>query len=220
MIVPRIGKKPTIQRLTSGSGTYTTPAGVFRLVIRMAGGGGGGGGGGTAGATNGTVGTASTFGGTLLVANGGEPGRITNDQGGNGGTVTVNAPAVTVVALTGGKGQGGATSSGVALSLNGGPGGHNLFAGGGAQGPGSSPGGAGIPNTGGGAAGGSSMVATGVDAGSGGGAGGYIEAIIDAPNATYAYVIGPGGAGGNAGTSGTVGGLGGSGVIIVEEHYN
>ena len=35
--------QPTVQRFTSGSGTYTTPAGVKRITVEMCGGGGGGG---------------------------------------------------------------------------------------------------------------------------------------------------------------------------------
>ena len=53
--------QPTVQRFTSGSGTYTTPNGVKKKVM-MAGGGGGGGGSGTASAGSGGAGGNTTFG--------------------------------------------------------------------------------------------------------------------------------------------------------------
>ena len=64
---------PTIQKFTSGSGTYTTPTGVKYIKVNMVGAGGGGGGGGTvATITTGSDGGNTTFGTTLLVANGGK----------------------------------------------------------------------------------------------------------------------------------------------------
>ena len=57
---------PTIQTFTSGSGTYTTPAGVSWIRVIMVGGGGGGGGsGGSASGGNGGTGGNTTFGTTL-----------------------------------------------------------------------------------------------------------------------------------------------------------
>ena len=53
---------PTIQTFTSGSGTYTTPAGVKYIAIQMVGGGGGGGG----SSSNSTGGTGGTGGSTLF----------------------------------------------------------------------------------------------------------------------------------------------------------
>ena len=71
---PRISNTvPTQQIFTSGSGTYTTPAGVKWIRVRMVGGGGGaygalaGGGNGNAGA----VGGSTTFGSSFLTAGGG-----------------------------------------------------------------------------------------------------------------------------------------------------
>jgi hypothetical protein len=88
---------PTQQRLTSGTAaTYTTPAGVLYLRVRMVGGGGGGGGssnGGGAGAAGGTGGTTS-FGAALLACVGGTGGgAATGTVGGGGGTSSISAPA-------------------------------------------------------------------------------------------------------------------------------
>ena len=78
---------PTQQILTSGTSlTYTKPAGVVWIRVRMIGGGGGGGGGSSAGGggTGGTGGT-TTFGTSLLSATGGTGG-VNNGFGGIGGT--------------------------------------------------------------------------------------------------------------------------------------
>jgi len=61
---------PSVQKFTSGSGTYTTPAGVKRIRVRMVGGGGGGAGGGSTYGAGGNGGD-TTFGSSLLVAGGG-----------------------------------------------------------------------------------------------------------------------------------------------------
>lgn len=213
-------KPPTIQSFSSASGTYTTPAGVRYLRVRMAGGGGGGGGGGGAGVGNGDVSSSTLFGSSLLIASGGLPGRVGNDQGGIGGSPVISPPAIDFGSLTGGRGQAGITTSGISISVNGGTGGMTpYFCGGGARGPGSSPGNDGLGQTGGGGAGGSTNVATGVDAGSGGGSGAYIEVIIPNPSASYSYYVGDGGRGGSAGANGQAGGKGGTGIIIVEEYY-
>ena len=64
---------PTVQTFLSGSGTYTAPTGPAPLYIkvRAIGGGGGGGSGANGGSTNGGNGGNTTFGTSLLVANGG-----------------------------------------------------------------------------------------------------------------------------------------------------
>jgi hypothetical protein len=59
---------PSIQKFTSGSGTYTTPTGVLYLRVRMAGGGGGGSGSGSASYGTGGNGGNSTFGSSFLTA--------------------------------------------------------------------------------------------------------------------------------------------------------
>lgn len=215
--------RPTVQRFTSGSGTYTTPANVRFLKIKMAGAGGGGAGGGTSGGPGGSGndGGATTFGTSLLTCNGGDGADAGGNKGGNGGTATVSSPAIAIVAISGGGG--GTTSqqgtSGTSI-FNGSNGGVNPF--GGSNGAlWASSGQNGTDDTGAGGAGGS-MTTNGTAnsfAGSGGGAGGYIEAFIHSPGATYSYAVGAGGTGGTAGTNGGAGGGGANGIIIVEEYY-
>jgi hypothetical protein len=210
---------PTIQKFTSGSGTYTTPAGVLYIRVKQAGGGAGGAGSG-AGAGAGADGGNTTFGTSLLVANGGTGGVTNGSLGGAGGSSSLGTGPIGT-ALSGGYGQAGFTSSAIGSSPCGGFGGTTAFggAGSGGNGNGGGAGGSAIANTGagGGGAGGS---ATTTFAGAGGGAGGFIDAIILSPSATYSYAVGSGGAGGTAGTSGFAGGAGGSGYIEITEFYN
>lgn len=196
----------TVQYFVSGSGTYTTPAGVSYLRVRMVGGGGGGSGSGTS-PTSGGNGGDSTFG--TLTAGGGEGGKI-DTTGGDGGTASGGD-----VNIVGGMG---ADRSSNLTSTFGGNGGNSYF-GGGAKGGNNvpSPGKAAATNSGGGA-GGAGCGAT-ANAGSGGGGGGYVEKIISSPSATYSYAVGAAGLAGSAGTGGDTGGTGGSGLIIVEEYY-
>jgi hypothetical protein len=218
-----IGKYPTVQRFTSGSGTYTTPAGVTYIIVEMVGGGAGGGGSGTTSGTAATVGGNTTFGSSLLTAAGGSIG----SRGGNssaGGAATVNSPATALVAVTGGSGQG-ATGHGSAVGtqssrLNGGQGGASAYGGTGGGGGISNAGGNGVTNTGGGGGGAGQDAVNSANCGSGGGAGAYIKALITNPDATYAYAVGAAGNGQAAGTSGFAGGNGGSGLIVVTEFYN
>ncbi len=213
---------PTIQRFTSGSGTYTTPANVRYIRVKMSGGGGGGGG---SGSTNGTAATAggnSTFGSSLLTANGGTIGARGASYSA-GGTCTISGPAVSVVNLEGGAGQASifqntSISSATPL-INGGQGGSNLFGGGGGGGFYNTTGGGGVTNSGGGGGGAGQGANSNAASGSGGGSGGYLEALIGSPSATYSYAVGGGGTAQAAGTNGQAGGAGGSGVIIVEEYY-
>lgn len=203
-------RAPTYTILTSGSGTYTVPQGVSRLEIEMSGGGGGGGPSGSGGGTA-TDGGNTTFGTSLLTANGGGKGAY-NGPIVTGGTVTVNAPAVAVVASTGG-------TSGPAEQARaygfGGVGGSNQLSG--ANGASIAVAGSGGRYGGGGGGGGAG--ATSVITGAGGAAGGYIKAYIDAPSASYSYSVGSGGSGGTAGTNGSAGGAGGFGIIIIKEIY-
>lgn len=207
---------PTIQKFTSGSGTYTRPNGVKYIRVRMVGGGGGGGPGGTAAGTAGTDGGNSTFGSSLLTANGGGGGAwVGTGAPGGGGTVTVNSPAISVVALAGAAGgSSGYTGTGNAQTP-GGVGGSSPFGGAGNNNNGVNA----VANSGSGGGGAANNTATSANGGGGGGAGGYIEAIIISPSATYSYAVG---AGGNAGSgaTGTTPGAGGSGVIIIEEYYD
>jgi hypothetical protein len=205
---------PTKQIFLSGSGTYTTPANVLYLKVRMVGGGGGGG-----GASAGSAGGNTTFGTSLLTANGGAAGTAITLSG-TGGSATINSPA-TGFGIAGGTGQGGENNG--ATTCIGGSGGNSFFGGGGGGGQGNAGGGsagaAAATNSGSGGGGGGRS-GTG-STGSGGGAGGYLEATIPAASllATYSYAVGAAGGGGPAGGSTLAGGNGGSGIVIVEEYY-
>lgn len=204
---------PTIQKFTSGSGTYTTATGALYIRVRMSGGGGGGHGSGITSGNGGTGGT-TTFGTTLLSCVGGTGG--TGDAGGAGGTASLGSGPVGT-ALSGGSGSG-ASSTSVSAS---GAGGNNPLggAGGGVEVAGTAIAGkAGAANTGSGGSSGGAQAGVSSVEGSGG-AGGYIDAIITSPSATYAYAVGAGGTAGTLGTSGAAGGAGGSGVIEVTEYY-
>jgi len=213
-------KTPTIQKFTTGTGTYTTPANVKWIQVRMVGGGGGGAGSATiAGANGGTGGTGgdTTFGTSLLSAGGGVGGLSQNNVSARGGTASISTPAIGTALRGGYGGGGGATAS--AIGFPGGQGGSSAFGGAG-SGSGSSIGGTNAEvNTGGGGGGGAAGSSGGF-AGGGGGSGGYVSAIIPSPLASsYAYAIGAQGAAGTAGTGGTAGGAGGSGYIEVTEFY-
>lgn len=203
---------PTVQKFTSGSGTYTTPASVKWLRVRIAGGGGGGGASGAG--SSGSNGNNSTFGSSLLTANGGSGGPVGANYGGAGGSFTVSAPGVDSGSFSGG--DGGASGNVGPNTYWGGNGGANTFGGSGSGSSGNgNTGNAGKTNTGAGGGGGG-VIGSAVTA-SGGGAGGYVEALISSPSATYSYGVGSGGGGGTGGSSN--GGAGASGIIIVEEYY-
>ncbi len=207
--------QPTVQKFTSGTGTYVTPAGARHIRVRLIGGGGGGGPGGTGSYGSATAGGNTTFGSTIVVGNGGSQGVGAAAVGGAGGSASLGSGAVGTV-LSGGTGHGGGFSSSAAFA--GGAGASSPF---GAGGPGTrGAAGAAVANTGTGGGGGGCDVATNNLGGCGGGAGGYCDAIIINPAATYAYAVGAAGSGGSAGTSGYAGGNGGSGYIEVTEYYN
>lgn len=210
---------PTVQTFTSGSGTYTTPANVKYIKVRMVGGGGGGSGSGSSGGGNGTSGTSTTFGTSLLTAAFGVLGGYGSAAGGAGGVGTVSAPAIGS-SVTGGAGIGsdytGAASS---IQWSGGSGGDSALGGSG-KGSNQSAGSSASANSGSGGAGGGMNGTASSFTGCGGGAGAYIEAIISAPSATYSYTVGAAGSGGSAGTNGSAGGNGGSGLIEVTEYYS
>jgi len=209
---PVTATAPTVQNFMSGSGTYTTPAGVKWLRIFVVGGGGGAAGVGT-GAGAGGNGGSSTFGTSLITAGGGVGVTAPNAAyGGNGGTATVTAGPLVLYAVTGGHGEGSS------VNFGGGGGNSCLGGNGGAAGGVNGSGGAGTTNSGSGGGGGYDSAIP--NSSSGGGAGACIVAIIDAPSATYAYTVGAGGTAGTAGTGGNAGGGGGSGIVTVEEHYN
>ena len=206
-------KSPTIQKFTSGSGTYTTPNGCKFIKVKMVGGGGGGGGSGNTGIGTGGTGGNTTFGTTLLVANGGTGGSGSTITG-TGGTASLGTGPIGT-AIQGGSG------SGINTSGPGGSGAASPFGGAGGGGITSATntgtGSSAIANTGSGGGGAGSTL----NSGSGGGAGGFVEAIITSPSATYSYAVGAAGTGGTAGTGtpAAAGGAGGSGYIEVVEYY-
>ena len=208
-------KIPTVQKFTSGSGTYTTPTEALYLKIKMVGGGGGGAGSSTIAANNfgsGGNGGNTTFGTSLLTCafgNGG--GGVGSGAGGLGGTATISSPAYGT-AIAGGTGSNGAVTV-AAQGQFGGAGASSYF--GGASGRGDV---AAAANSGSGGAAGSAN-ASSYNGGSGG-AGGFIDAIIPTPSATYAYSVGSAGASGAAGTGGNAGSTGGAGYIEITEFYN
>lgn len=212
---------PTVQKFTSGSDNYTTPAGATHIRVRMIGGGGGGGGsatGATNGNTGGTGGT-STFGSQLSCV-GGSGGTGTSQPGGGaGGTATLGTGPIGT-ALSGGAGMGGVATGAITGFFAIGGGGGNGFLGGAGKALIAAAGVAGATNTGAGGGGGSSGTGGG-QGGGGGGAGGFVDAII-VPTASevFAYTVGGAGTAGTAGTSGFAGGAGAAGYIEVTEYYN
>lgn len=204
-------KVPQVTQYTTGSGTFTTPAGARYLIVTMLGGGAGGVGGGITPGV-GTAGANSTFGTSLLTAAGGAV--STDTTAGVPGGYTVSAPGIQMTVSIGGRGE---LFSNIAGGV-GGTGGDSAIGGAGNGGnSGSVAGTAGGTNTGsGGGAGGSSINAGGV----GGSAGGFVTAMIPYPlDATYAYAVGAGGNAGTAGTNGSAGGGGGSGLITVVAYF-
>ena len=209
--------QPTVTSFTSGSGSYSTPAGCTSLRITMCGAGGSGGGSTNASATTtGGNGGVTTFGTTLLQCNGGSGGgnALGQSTGGAGGTASLGG--LPGWAITGGAGCVGNNATGFNF---GGYGGEGPFGGGGSSAIGAA-GGAGATNTGAGGAGGGTGASTQYG-GNGGGAGGYLVARIDSPNASYNYAVGAAGVAGSGGSGTNIfnGGLGGSGFIIIEEFY-
>lgn len=186
--------------------TYTRPTGVKYLKVRMVGAGGAGGGG--SGNSAGANGSASIFGTSLLIANGGFGAPTASSYAGNGGSFTINSPAVGWGVIGGGGGSGYGGSVGINQTISG-MGGSSYFGGAGTGGQGcGSPGTNAVANSGSGGAG---NACANTAMGGGGGAGGYIEAFLHNPQNTYLYSVGAGGS--------TGGYAGGSGVVIVEEYY-
>jgi hypothetical protein len=215
---------PTTQTFLSGSGTYTLPAGVSFIEVRMVGGGGGGGGSGTSVGTAGSNGGDTTFGTSLLTAGGGVVGSV-GLNGPNGGTPTIAAGPIPIFKVIGGSGNGGAVqNAGVTAAtptLGGMPGGVSFLGGSGGAGSGNGSviGLAAAANTGGGGGGAGVGAVNGAANGPGGGAGAYIDAIITSPSSTYSYAVGTAGTGEGAGANGFHGGNGGSGYLSVTEYY-
>jgi hypothetical protein len=214
---------PTIQKFLTGSGTYTTPAGVLYLVVKMVGAGAGGGGSDddSVSAGDGTDGTDTTFGTAFLVAGGGQNGTHNNNPplGGVGGIADLDT--ADGMAFDGEDGGDGAQVVTISTAIPvGGKGGASVFGGAGASVGNARAGKNAKANTGsGGSGGGCFNGGSGAQGGTGGGAGAYVEAILQSPSATYSYSVGVKGTGGAAGTNGFAGGDGADGMIIVEEYY-
>lgn len=209
-----VNKLPTVQTFTSGSGTYTKPAGVKWIRVRMVGGGGGGAGSGTAAGSAAGSGGNTTFGSSLLAANGGSAGTWNTTPAAGGSSSLGTGPIG--MALTGQSGGASPVSVSTSVAM-GGPGGSTPFGGGGVGGGANFSAGAAVANTGAGGGGASST--SGRISGGGGAAGGFLDAIITSPSATYAYAVGIAGSAGGAGTSGSAGAAGAAGIIVVEEYY-
>lgn len=208
--------KPTVTTLSSGSGTYNTPAGCTHTLVRCWGGGGGGGGvagtaasGGGAGGGGGGAYVSKLFTGALSVSYAvgalGGGGAAGLNNGTTGGTTTFST-------LSAGGGGGGTATTASAVP-------ETIQAGGGGAGSGgdiNSRGFAGGP--------GITFSATLAMGGWGGGApvgGGSIGFRLGAAAGTAGNS--PGGGGSGAVTlSGTsrAGGDGTAGQIVVEEYYN
>jgi len=222
---------PTVSRVTgsahsggfnlTGSGTYTTPANVLYIRVRMVGGGGGGAGSGTAASTgqNGGAGSSTTF-GPNLTASAGNGGAGGGTSGASGNANTVSAGPIILVNQAGSQGGGANYQNITTVDTAGGAGGSSVFGGGGSSGY-NQTGGAGLADTGSGGGGGGNGAALNSYSGPGGSSGGYIEAIIT-PTAgqTFSYSAAvAGNTGGSTGTGGNAGGAGAGGQIIVEEYY-
>lgn len=213
----------TVQRFTSGSGTYVTPAGVARIKVTAVGGGGGGAGSTTGAASSGGAGGATSFSipsSTAVLSAAGGNGGAANGGTGDGGNPTVNSPAITIKSITGTAASSTIISLTAASSCAS-PGACSALGGGGygAGGTNSGAGGTAKANTGSGGGGGCTVDAL-YYSGQGGGAGAYIEAIINQPLSSYDYSVGAGGtAGTGVGASKRDGGPGASGILIIEEFY-
>lgn len=209
------GTYPTRTTLTSGSGTYTTPAGAKRLYIAMVGGGGGGGGV-NSGGTGGTGGSSSFNSITAIGGSGGAPNSSgTGGTGGVGGTAGSGSAALRIDGARGWPG-GGTFGSPVIPGVTSGAGAASYFGGGAPPLLGAASAGVTATVPGAGASGASASLSIG-QAG-GGGAGEYVQIQINNPSASYAYAVG---AAGTAGTAGSfAGGTGAPGIIIIDVFYD
>lgn len=203
-------------RITSGSGNFTVPAGVYGIFVELIGGGGGGGNGGNGGGAGQASGGGGGGGGS-----GGAPGwqylSVTPGQAiayscGAGGAAGLPGGATTFAGLTsavngsgGGNGGNGASTGG--LDAIGGTSGS-----GGAAGAGGPPGMNGGPGGGfgyyGGNGGNGGNGGLGTLGGPGGGGGGGVGTVGTGAG-------GGGGSGAGAGGSGGAGGVGRSGRVVI-----
>lgn len=200
-------KVPTVQRFSSGTGTYTTPINPAPLYIKVSMIGAGGGGAGGSGTTP-AAGGSTAFGSWSA---GGGGGGANGGVGGSGGTNTTSFGTI----LFNNTGNSGAAGENLP-STAGGSGGSGLYGSqsGGAAGGGT--GGSAPTNSGAGGGGGGSGSTTA--SGAGGGGGGYLE-FIPSTSTTFSYSIGVGSSGSAGGSGGGNGGNAGSGEVLVEEFY-
>lgn len=216
------GSAGVLTRAT-GTGDNTINFYAYRIPISLTseicGGGGGGGGSGTGTPPSGGAGGNTTFGSSLLTANGGAGGTGNSGASGAGGTGTVQSPAVGI-AIPGSRGYVGWANTGATgiTYQPGGNGGINAFGGGGAGGT-NAAGTAGTANSGSGGGGGGGSAASNVNSGGGGGAGAYVRGTVNNPTSNFPYSVGAAGTAGAIGTNGYAGGAGAAGIIIVYEEY-
>lgn len=189
----------TRQIFTSGSGaTYTTPANVRQLRIRMVAGGGGGSGY-NGSSVGGTGGTTSFNGVTAIGGSGGTTGGGASiGTGGAGGTGGSNGTAVSPFRTNGNPGFDGLPATATFAYAS--PGGVSCL--------GSTYGNGGVGGAGSGA---------GNGGGGAGGAGECVDFIINAPSPTMTFTVAAGGAASTGGS--TNGAIGKPGIIIVDEYY-
>lgn len=225
---------PDVTRLTSGSGTYNTPAGTLWLEVIVVGGGGGSQGSNLNTANNLsttslTDGAASTFvssvSGTIISAAGGAKsgGGTYGLLGGEGGTASVSESS-TVKMVNTWKGQNGGHGVNMRSTTDIWAGASMAFGGGTCIAPANVGGAygqqgvAGAANTGqGGSGAGMANIANSGRMGGAGGGGGCVLAIIKNPEASYTYTVGGGGVGATGDSY--AGAPGGNGVIIIRPHY-
>lgn len=214
------GIKPPAYQSFTANGTYYPSPGVLWFEGLAVGPGGGGSGSGTAtGGGGGTPATATSFGGSMVVANVGTGGTW-QGAGGPGGAAAAIGAGATGRSIGGSSGNPGGTYGSGAGTNAAGMGGSSYLGGAGAGGY-NTTGVAAKANSGSGGGGGGSATQTNNYGGAGGGSGSHVLfKVTTAMASSYAVVIGTGGAGGTAGTNGTGGGAGADGFVEIWEHFN
>ena len=209
-------QSPQSTTLTSGSGTYTPPAGALYLEVEMVGGGSGGAGGGTGGAASAAAGN-TIFGGMTAAGGAAAPApgssafaSAASATGGNlnvpggVGTAGINFTASSLSGFCAAGGNGAASSYGP-----GGPGGilYNATS--------TFPAAAAAYGAGGGGGSGNA----GNQSGFGGNSGATVKATLTTPSSSYSYAVGNGTSGGAAGTGGNPGASGMGGMIKITAKF-